>query len=80
MAFAVNDVVYLSPALVKANSLATDGSRYGRVIKLNPNGQNATYLVRMANNPMGNFIFDEASLTAVTDTASIYNPFLPPRV
>ncbi len=63
MAFAVNDVVYVTTA-VKADHMALQGSRYGRVLAVNPTGHVATYLVAMANNPGFRFIFDEASLIA----------------
>lgn len=78
MAFAVNDVVYINTTVADGHP-AIDGSRYGRVIKLNPNGQVATYLVDPANNRIGNFIFNEVNLTAVTG-AAVYNPNLPPAV
>ncbi len=78
MAFAVNDVVYVAPG-TKIEAFAVQGSRYGRVLKVNPNGQQATYLVRMAAQNMGNVIMDETSLTAVTGPA-LYNPYLPPPV
>ncbi len=78
MAFAVNDVVYVNTT-VKADHMAFQGSRYGRVLKLDPNGEVSTYLVAMANNPGFRFIFDETALTAVTGSA-VYNPYLPPAV
>jgi hypothetical protein len=74
MAFAVNDIVYVN---VTKDTQALYGSRYGRVIAVNPNGYANAYLVDMANDSNGDFIFEGSQLTAVTGPLNIGPMLLP---
>jgi hypothetical protein len=68
MAFAVNDIVYVN---VTKDTQALYGSRYGRVVAVNPNGYNNAYLVDMANDNTGLFIFEGSMLAAVTGPLNV---------
>jgi hypothetical protein len=68
MAFNVNDIVYVN---VTKDTQALYGSRYGRVVQVNPNGYNNAYLVDMANDNTGLFIYDGTMLTAVTGPLNV---------